>query len=42
MLTYANNESSSFQSTGVGYTIHLGYESAKHLLYQALYNIDLD
>ena len=35
-LTYANNKSTSFHSTGVGYTIRLGYESAKHLLYQML------
>jgi hypothetical protein len=36
-LTYVNNKSSSFHITGVGYTIRLGYESAKHLLYQVLY-----
>ena len=32
----------SFYSTGVGYTIRLGYESAKNLLYQVLYNTNLD
>jgi hypothetical protein len=42
MLTYVNNKSSSFHSIGVGYTIQLGYESAKYLLYQWLYNINLD
>jgi len=42
MLTYVNNKSSSFHSTGVDYTIRLGYESAKHLLYQVLYNTNLD
>jgi hypothetical protein len=42
MLIYVNNKSSSFHSTGVGYTIHLGYESVKYLLYQWLYNINLD
>jgi len=26
----------------VGYTIRLGYESAKYLLYQGLHNINLD
>jgi len=36
MLTYVNNKSSSFHSTGVG------YESAKYLLYQRLYNTNLD
>ena len=34
MLIYVNNKASSFHSTGVGYTIQLGYESAKYLLYQ--------
>jgi hypothetical protein len=42
MLTYVNNKLRSFHSTDVGYTIWLGYESAKHLLYQVLYNTDLD
>jgi hypothetical protein len=42
MLIYVNNKSSSFHSTGVGYTIQLGYESAKYLLHQGLYNINLD
>jgi hypothetical protein len=42
IITYVNNKSSSFHSTGVGYTIQLGYESAKYLLYQGLYNINLD
>jgi len=42
IITYINNISSSFQSTCVGYTIRLGYESAKYLLYQGLYNINLD
>ena len=42
MLTYVNNKSSSFHSTGVSNTIRLGYESAKHLLYQVLYNTNLD
>ena len=42
MLTYVNNKSSSFHSTDVGNTIRLGYESAKHLLYQVLYYINLD
>jgi hypothetical protein len=37
-----NNKSSSFHNTGVGYTVQLGYESAKYLLYQGLYNINLD
>jgi len=32
MLIYVNNKSSSFHSTGVGYTIQLGYESAKYFL----------
>jgi hypothetical protein len=34
IITYVNNKLSSFYSTGVGYTIQLGYESAKYLLYQ--------
>jgi hypothetical protein len=42
MLTYVNNKSSSFHSIGVSYTIQLSYESAKHLLYQVLYNTNLD
>ena len=42
MLTYINNKSSSFYSTSVGNTIRLGYESAKHLLYQVLYDTNLD
>jgi hypothetical protein len=42
MLTYVNNKSSSFHSTGVGYTIQLDYESAKYLLYQGLFNTNLD
>jgi hypothetical protein len=42
MLTYVNNKSSFFHSTGVGYTIRLSYKSAKHLLYQVLYNTNLD
>jgi hypothetical protein len=42
MLTYVNNKSSSFHSTGVAYTTRLGYKSAKYLLYQGLYNINLD
>jgi len=42
IITYVNNKSSSFHSTGVDYTIRLGYESAKYLLYQGLYNINLD
>ena len=42
MLTYIYNKSSSFHSTCVGNTIRLGYESAKHLLYQVLYNTILD
>jgi len=42
LLIYVSNKSSSFHSTGVGYTIPLGYESAKYLLYQGLYNINLD
>jgi hypothetical protein len=35
------NKSSFFHSTDVGYTIRLGYESAKYLFYQGLYNINL-
>jgi hypothetical protein len=42
IITYVNNKSSFFYSTGVGYTIQLGYENAKYLLYQGLYNINLD
>jgi hypothetical protein len=42
IIAYVNNKSSSFHSTGVGYTIQLGSESAKYLLYQGLYNINLD
>jgi hypothetical protein len=42
IITYVNNKSSSFHSTSVGYTIQLGYESAKYLLYQGLYNINLN
>jgi hypothetical protein len=42
VITYANNNSSSFYSTGVGYTIQLGYESAKYLFYQGLFNTNLD
>jgi len=42
VITYVNNKSSSFHSTGVGYTIQLGYESAKYLLYQGLFNTNLD
>jgi hypothetical protein len=42
MLAYVNKKSSSFYSTGVRYTIRLGYKSAKYLLYQVLYNTDLD
>jgi hypothetical protein len=42
IITYVNNKSSSFHSTGVGYTIQLGYKSVKYLLYQGLYNINLD
>jgi hypothetical protein len=42
IITYVNNKSSSIHSTGVGYTIRLGYESAKYLLYQGIYNINLD
>jgi hypothetical protein len=42
IITYVNNKSSSFHSTGVGYTIQLDYESAKYLLYKGLYNINLD
>jgi len=42
IITYVNNKSSSFHSTGVGYTIRLDYKSVKYLLYQGLYNINLD
>jgi hypothetical protein len=42
VITYVNNKSSSFHSTGVGYTKQLGYESAKYLLYQWLFNTNLD
>jgi len=42
IATYVNNKSSSFYSTGIGYTIRLGYKKAKYLLYQELYNINLD
>jgi hypothetical protein len=42
VIAYVNNKSSSFHSTGVGYTIQLGYESAKYLLYQGLFNTNLD
>jgi hypothetical protein len=42
IIIYINNKSSSFHSKGVSYTIRLGYESAKYLLYQGLYNINLD
>jgi hypothetical protein len=42
IITYVNNKLNSFHSTTVGYTIRLGYESAKYLLYQELYNINLD
>jgi hypothetical protein len=42
LITYVNSKSSSFHSTGVGYTIQLGYESAKYLLYQGLFNTNLD
>jgi hypothetical protein len=42
IITYVNNKSSSFHSIGVDYTLQLGYESAKYLLYQELYNINLD
>jgi len=42
MITYVNNKSNSFHNTGVGYTIQLGYESAKYLLYQRLFNTNLD
>jgi hypothetical protein len=41
MLTYVNNKSSSFHSTGVGYTIQWLWR-IKHLLYQVLYNTNLD
>jgi hypothetical protein len=42
ILIYVNKKSSSFHNTGVGYTIQLGYESTKYLLYQGLYNLNLD
>ena len=42
VITYVNNKWSSFYSTNVGYTILLGYESAKDLLYQGLFNTNLD
>jgi hypothetical protein len=42
VITYVNNKSSSFHSIGVGYTIQLGYESAKYLLSQGLFNTNLD
>jgi len=42
IITYVNNKSNSFHSTGDDYTIRLGYESIKYLLYQGLYNINLD
>ena len=42
ILTDVNNKSSYFHSPGVGNTIPLGYESAKHLMYQMLYNTNLD
>jgi len=42
IITYVNKKLSFFYSTSVGYTIRLGYESAKYLLYQGLYNINLD
>jgi hypothetical protein len=42
IITYINNKSRSFHSINVGYTIWLSYESAKYLLYQGLYNINLD
>ena len=42
MITCVNNKSSSFHSIGVDYTIQLSYESAKYVLYQGLYNINLD
>jgi hypothetical protein len=42
VITYVNNKSSSFYSISVGYTIQLGYESAKYLLSQGLFNTNLD
>jgi hypothetical protein len=42
IITYVNNKSNSFHSTGVGYTIRVGYKSTKYLWYQGLYNINLD
>ena len=44
VITNVNNKSSSFHSTSVGYTIQytVDYESAKYLLYQGLYNTNLD
>jgi hypothetical protein len=42
VITYVNNKSSSIHSTCIGYTIQLGYESAKYLLYQELFNTNLD
>ena len=42
ILTDVNNKSSYFHSLGVGNTILLGYESAKYLMYQMLYNTNLD
>jgi len=42
IITYVSNKSSSFHSTGVSYIKRLGYESAKYLLYQGLYNINLN
>ena len=42
ILIDVNNKSSSFHNLGVGNTILLGYESAKHLLYQVLCNTNLD
>jgi hypothetical protein len=40
IITYVNNKSSSFHSTGIGYTIRLGYKSAKYLLYLLENNIN--
>jgi hypothetical protein len=42
VISYVNNKSSFFYSTDVGYTIQLGYESVKYLLYQGLFNTNLD
>jgi hypothetical protein len=42
IITYVDNKLSSFHSTSLGSTLRLGYESAKYLLYQGLYNINLD